>query len=211
MWQKTRHASIGKWWDGILSHWKLFIYLVILMAMMNFSSHGTQDLYPTFLERDWKFSAANKASLTAFMMSGAIVGGICFGLLSDRIGRRLAMIAAFVGAIGLIPIWAFAPSLPLLVAGAFLMQFMIQGAWGVIPAHITELSPDSVRGFLPGFAYQCGVLIAGTIGWFETKLAERMTYAKAMGLLTLIIFCVAILVVGMGKERRAIRFGEEAS
>ncbi len=141
------------------------------------------------------------------MMSGAIVGGICFGFLSDRIGRRKAMIWAFIGAIVLIPIWAFAPSLPLLVSGAFLMQFMIQGAWGVVPAHITELSPDSVRGFLPGFAYQCGVLIAGTVGLLEAKLAEHMTYARAMAILVLIILCGAIVVVGAGRERHAVRFG----
>lgn len=207
VWERTRHANLSDWWDGILSHWQLFIYLVVMMAMMNFSSHGTQDMYPTFLKRDWNFSASQKSLLTAFMMSGAIVGGICFGLLSDRIGRRRAMIWAFIGAIVLIPIWAFAPSRPLLVAGAFLMQFMIQGAWGVVPAHITELSPDSVRGFLPGFAYQCGVLIAGTVGLLEAKLAEHMTYAKAMAILVLIIFCGAIIVVGAGRERHAVKFG----
>jgi MFS family permease len=99
------------------------------------------------LQREWNFSPQKRAVLTAFSMVGAIAGGVIFGLLSDRWGRRRAMVLAFGLAILVIPLWAFAPSLVLLFAGAFLMQFMVQGAWGVIPAHITELSPDSVRGF----------------------------------------------------------------
>ncbi len=209
VWERTRHHNWEDLGQEILKHWKLFIYLVCLMAMMNFSSHGTQDMYPTFLKRDWHFSDQRKAALSAFMMVGAIFGGIGFGFLSDRIGRRAAMTLAFTCAIALVPLWAFAPTLPLLVVGAFLMQFMIQGAWGVIPAHISELSPDSVRGFLPGFAYQCGVLIAGSIAWFEAALAKHMTYAKSMAILTVIIFAIAIVAVQMGTERRAAVFGEE--
>jgi SHS family lactate transporter-like MFS transporter len=120
------------------------------------------------------------------------------------------MILAFVLAILAIPLWAFAPSLLLLVAGAFLMQFMVQGAWGVIPAHITELSPDSVRGFLPGFAYQCGVLIAGTVAYIEAVFASRTTYARAMALVALVVFAVAAIVAGAGRERRGITFGSQA-
>src|SRR6266511_3207380 len=120
----------------------------------------TQDMYPTFLQRDWGFTPTRRAALTAFSMVGALTGGVLCGLYSDRLGRRRTIVLALVGAVAAIPLWAFAPSLPLLVAGAFVMQFFVQGAWGVIPAHITELAPDSVRGFLPGFAYQCGVLLA---------------------------------------------------
>src|SRR5436309_3929138 len=211
VWERTRHATWGELGRGIASHWKLLLYLIALMAMMNFASHGTQDMYPTFLERDWGFSPEKRSVVTAISMVGAITGGILFGLLSDRWGRRRAMILAFALAVLTIPLWAFAPSLALLVAGAFLMQFMVQGAWGVIPAHITELSPDSVRGFLPGFAYQCGVLIAGTIAYIEAVFATRTSYSRAMALVALVVFTIAALVAGLGRERRGITFGAEAS
>jgi SHS family lactate transporter-like MFS transporter len=210
VWERTRHASWGELGRGIASNWKLLLYLIALMAMMNFASHGTQDMYPTFLERDWGFSPQKRALITAISMVGAITGGILFGLLSDRWGRRRAMILAFICAVLIIPLWAFAPSLALLIAGAFLMQFMVQGAWGVIPAHITELSPDSVRGFLPGFAYQCGVLIAGTIAYIEAVLAARTSYSRAMALTALIVFSVAAVVTALGRERRGITFGAGA-
>src|SRR5260370_28502079 len=113
-------------------------------------------------------------------MVGAVMGGIVCGLDSSRIGRRRTIAMALVGAIAVIPAWAFAPSLAVLVAGTFLMQAFVQGAWGVIPAHITELSPDSVRGFLPGFAYQCGAALAGAIPYLEARLAERLNYGRAM-------------------------------
>src|SRR5205807_9825167 len=115
---------------------KLFLYLTLLMMMMNFVSHGTQDMYPTFLEQQWGFSPGKRAVITAISMVGAIGGGIVFGLMSDRIGRRRAMILALLSAVVIIPLWAFAPSLALLVIGAFFIQFMVQGAWGVIPAHL---------------------------------------------------------------------------
>jgi SHS family lactate transporter-like MFS transporter len=209
VWEKTKHGSWSELGRGILSNWKTLLYLTLLMAMMNFASHGTQDMYPTFLERDWGFSPQKRAALTAFSMVGAISGGIVFGLLSDRWGRRRAMILAFICAILVIPLWAFAPSLGLLVTGAFLLQFMVQGAWGVIPAHITELSPDSVRGFLPGFAYQCGVLIAGSVAYIEAVFAAHTSYARSMALTALIVFTVAAIVAGLGRERRGITFGAE--
>jgi SHS family lactate transporter-like MFS transporter len=209
VWEKTRHGSWGELGRGIVSNWKTLLYLTLLMAMMNFASHGTQDMYPTFLERDWGFSPQKRAALTAFSMVGAIMGGIVFGLLSDRWGRRRAMVLALICAILVIPLWAFAPSLGLLVTGAFLLQFMVQGAWGVIPAHITELSPDSVRGFLPGFAYQCGVLLAGSVAYIEALFAEHTSYAKSMALTALIVFSVAAIAAGLGRERRGITFGAE--
>lgn len=209
VWEKTRHESWRGLGRGIASHWKLWLYLTLLMTMMNLASHGTQDLYPTFLERDWGFSPQKRAALTALSMVGAIAGGLVFGLFSDRWGRRRAMVTAFVCAILVIPLWAYAPSLALLVAGAVLLQFMVQGAWGVIPAHITELSPDSVRGFLPGFAYQCGVLVASAIVYLQALFAEHKTYAKPMALTALVVFSMAALVSGFGRERRGITFGAE--
>ena len=209
VWKKTRHESWGQLGRGIASHWKLFLYLVLLMMMMNFVSHGTQDMYPTLLKRQWKFSPQKVAAVTALSMVGAIAGGILFGLLSDRFGRRRSMITALICALAVIPLWAFSPSLGLLVAGGFLMQFMVQGAWGVIPAHLTELSPDSVRGFLPGFAYQCGVLLAGSVAYIEALFAQRMSYATAMALTAVTVFVGAILITALGREQRGIRFGRE--
>src|SRR5256884_4682114 len=130
VWQQTRHDT----WRGlgrtIVANWKLFAYLTVLMAMMNMVSHGTQDMDPTFLQRDWGLSPTKRAALTAFSQVGALTGGILCGLYSDRLGRRRTIALALLGAVLAIPIWAFAPSLPLLVAGAFIMQFFVQGAWG---------------------------------------------------------------------------------
>ncbi|HUI24602.1 MAG TPA: MFS transporter, partial [Candidatus Kryptonia bacterium] len=148
VWKQNKHDSWGQLGRAIVSHWRLFCYLTILMAMMNCVSHGTQDMYPTFLQREWGFTPAGRAGLTAFSMIGAIIGGVVFGYFSDHIGRRRAIVTALICAMVVAPVWAFAPSLALLIAGAFAMQFMVQGAWGVIPAHLNELSPDSVRGFL---------------------------------------------------------------
>jgi len=207
VWQRTRHGSWRDLGRGIVSHWRTFLYLTLLMAGMNFASHGTQDMYPTFLERDWGFGPRSRAALTAFSMVGAIVGGITFGLWSDRIGRRRAIVLALGLAVLVIPLWAFAPSLPLLVLGAFIMQFMVQGAWGVIPAHITELSPDPVRGFLPGFAYQCGVLVASSVVYVQALFAARTSYAKSMALTALTVFVLAAVVEAAGWERRGLEFG----
>ena len=207
VWERTKHESWGALGRGIISHWKLFFYLVLLMTMMNFISHGTQDMYPTFLQRDWGFTPARRANLTAFSMVGAVSGGIIFGYISDRIGRRRAIVIALLLAVLAIPIWAHAPSLAVLVAGAFIMQFMVQGAWGVIPAHITELSPDSVRGFLPGFAYQCGVMIAGSVTYLEAVIAERTTYANSMAITAGTVFIGGAIVAWLGRERRGMVFG----
>ena len=161
----------------ILSHWKLFLYLLAFMTMMLFASHGTQDMYPTFLERQWHFGPKEKAVITAISGIGAIVGGLAFGHLSDKWGRRKAIVLAFVLAALLIPLWAYAPSMILLVVGAFLMQFMVQGAWGVIPAHLAELSPDSVRALLPGFAYQSAGVIASSVPYIEALYAQKTSYS----------------------------------
>jgi SHS family lactate transporter-like MFS transporter len=208
VWKKTKHESWGQLGRSIASNWKLFIYLTILLMMMNFVSHGTQDMYPTFLERHWGFNPRERVMITALSMVGAIIGGVVFGFISDRWGRRRSMIVALLCAIAVVPLWAFAPSLALLILGAFLLQFMVQGAWGIIPAHLSELSPDSVRGFLPGFAYQCGVLLAGSVAYIEALFAERVSYAWAMSLTAVTVFAGAVLVIALGREKRGITFGE---
>jgi SHS family lactate transporter-like MFS transporter len=132
---------------------------------------------------------------------------VLFGLYSDRVGRRRGIVLALAGALLMIPLWAFAPSLLLLYVGGFLMQMMVQGAWGVIPAHITELSPDSVRGFLPGFAYQCGAAVAAFLPWLQARFAEKVTYTVAMPLTAGIAFVLCALVAWRGPERHGITYG----
>src|SRR6266705_2737067 len=207
VWRETRHETWSHLGRAIAANWKLFLYLTALMALMNMVSHGTQDMYPTFLVRDWAFGPTTRAALTAFSQVGALTGGVLCGLYSDRLGRRRTIALALVGAILVIPIWAFAPSLPLLIVGAFVMQFFVQGAWGVIPAHITELSPDSVRGFLPGFAYQCGVAVASQIPHVQALFAAHATYAQAMALSAATVFIVGAVVAVVGPERRGVAFG----
>ncbi len=210
VWQKTREKTWSGLGRAIASHWKLFLYLTLLMTMMNFVSHGTQDMYPTFLERQWHFGPSQRSLMTGISMIGAIVGSFVIGLLSDRIGRRRAMIIALLGGIAMVPLWVYAPSTGLLVLGAFLVQFMVQGSWGIIPAHLSELSPDSVRGFLPGFAYQCGVLVASSVVYIEAVFARTMSYATAMALTAVTVFALAAIVTGAGKERKGHVFGAGA-
>jgi len=207
VWERTKHADWSGLGRAVVANWKLFLYLTLLMAGMNLVSHGTQDMYPTFLQRGWGFTPQHRAMLVAFSMVGAIIGGLTFGHISDRIGRRKAIVIALALAITIIPLWAFSPSLAGLIAGAFAMQFMVQGAWGVIPAHISELSPDSVRGFLPGFAYQCGVLLASGVVYIEALFAARTSYAISMALTAVTVFTLGAIVAALGRERRGVTFG----
>jgi SHS family lactate transporter-like MFS transporter len=207
VWERTRHRSWRDLGRGVVAEWRLFLYLTVLMTMMNFASHGTQDMYPTFLREHRGFSSRQKDAIVVVYNVGALLGGVVFGLVSDRTGRRRAMAGALVLAALTVPLWAYAPTTPLLVLGAFLMQFMVQGAWGVVPAHITELSPDAVRGFLPGFAYQCGVLLAGSVAYLETLFARRTTFANAMALTATTVFVLGAAVVAAGREKRGAAFG----
>jgi MFS transporter, SHS family, lactate transporter len=207
VWKKTKHESWGQLGRAVAAHWKLFLYLVVLMTAMNLASHGTQDLYPTFLERQWGFAVGKRNLLAAFSMVGAIIGGALCGLYSDHHGRRRTIVMALVGAVLVIPMWSRAPSVWLLFAGGFVMQFLVQGAWGVIPAHLAELSPDSVRGFLPGFGYQVGVFLSGYVSVAEAILAKRTGYATAMGLTAAVVFVFAATATALGPERHGAKFG----
>jgi SHS family lactate transporter-like MFS transporter len=208
VWQRARTQSWGEQCREIGSHWKLFLYLLAFMTMMLFASHGTQDMYPTFLQRQWHFSPERRSAITAFSGIGAIIGGIIVGHLSDAWGRRRAIITAFVLGILMVPLWAFAPTQILLILGAFLMQFMVQGAWGVIPAHLAELSPNSVRAFLPGFAYQSAGVLASSVVYIEAVYAQRTSYASAMALTALSVFILASIMAAVGRERRGHTFSE---
>ncbi len=208
-WHRSR-TDWASYRRAIARHLPLFAYLVLLMAVMNFISHGTQDLYPTFLQRQRHFSPSLAAAVTIVSMIGAIVGGLVFGLLSDHVGRRRAMTAAVLVAAVLVPLWVLAPSVALVALGAFLMQFMVQGAWGVIPAHINELSPDQLRGFFPGFAYQLGVLIASSIAYFEALIGEHFSYSFSMGILAASVLLAGAIVITAGPEARGVTFGGRA-
>ncbi|MGD0073517.1 MAG: MFS transporter [Candidatus Binataceae bacterium] len=183
-----------------------FLYLVLLMTMMNLISHGTQDIYPTFLERERGFAPREVATIAVIYNLGALAGGLCFGLLSDRIGRRRAMVGAVVLALLMIPMWAYTSSAVMLAVGAFAMQFMVQGAWGVVPAHLTELSPGEVRGLFPGLAYQLGVLLAASAPYVEALLATRMGYANALAMVAAIVLSAGAIVIALGNERHRIEF-----
>jgi MFS transporter, SHS family, lactate transporter len=211
-WRATaaQHKGWGSYFRELGANWKRFAYLVALMAMVNFLSHGTQDLYPTFLQQGRHYNPKFTAIASVISMLGAITGGALIGLYSDRVGRRRAMITALIGGIMVIPLWVFSPGFALVAVGAFLMQFMVQGAWGVIPAHINELSPDRMRGFLPGFSYQVGVLIAATAPYIEATMSRRFTYAQVMGTFAGVVLVVAIFVVGFGPEAHRIAFGRSA-
>jgi len=197
--------------NAIFSNARLFLYLALLRSMMNFISHGTQDMYPTYLQRQLHYTTNTTALVTAISMFGAILGGFIFGHFSDRFGRRRSVILAALLAVCVIPLWVFAPNKAMVMVGAFLMQFMVQGAWGVIPAHINELSPAPVRGFFPGFAYQTGVLVASSIGYIEALLGEHFTYAAAMGGLAAAVFIMGAIVIGAGPEARGVSFVKNAA
>jgi len=207
IWQKGGQHHWGDMLRAIARSWKLLLYLTLLMTLMNFASHGTQDLYPSFLEQQRHLSKTQVADVVIICNIGAILGGIAFGFLSDQRGRRYGMALAFILAAFLIPLWSSGPNTVLLTLGGFLMQFMVQGAWGIIPAHINELSPDTVRGFLPGFAYQCGVLLAANSARFEAQFAQHGSYSTAMAMMALTVFFVGTIVIVCGPERRSAVFG----
>ncbi|HEV2986790.1 MAG TPA: MFS transporter [Vicinamibacterales bacterium] len=203
---KTDWATYRK---SLPNYWRRFAYLVILMTMMNFMSHGTQDVYPTLLGTIG-YSKARIADVTMLSGIGAILGGLAFGYYSDRAGRRRAMLTAMVCGLIVVPFWIAGHSPALILIGVFLMQFFVQGAWGVIPAHINELSPNHLRGFFPGFAYQLGVMFAASIPYVEALLGERFTYTQAMGGLVSAVFVIAFAVTALGPEAKGVSFRKMA-
>jgi len=205
-WKASRTTDWKEYGRAVAKHWKLFLYLVLLMSMMNLISHGTQDLYPTFLQQQRHYSPHKTAVITMISMVGAILGGLLFGHLSDLYGRKKMMVTAVILAIVLIPLWLLAGGSVLIAAGAFGMQFMVQGAWGIIPAHINELSPGALRGFFPGFAYQLGVLIASGIAYVEAVLAQYVSYATSMEILAGSVLVLAAIVILAGPEAKGIQF-----
>jgi SHS family lactate transporter-like MFS transporter len=195
--------------DGPKIAWQdkwLSLYLIVLMFLMNCLSHGTQDLYPDFLKHGHGIAPNTVAYITIFFNVGAVVGAVIFGLLSERIGRRYSMLAALVVALAVIPAWAFGSTLAVLAVGAFLMQMGVQGAWGIIPVHLNELSPDAVRGLLPGFTYQIGILLAALTPTLQFTLRNRLGYAWALTAFELVVIAGLALMLLFGSERRGRSF-----
>jgi SHS family lactate transporter-like MFS transporter len=195
----------------IKARWKLFIYVIILMTAFNSFSHGTQDIYPTFLQVQQKFPAQTVSAIAIVYNIGAILGGIVFGTFSERIGRRRAVVIAALLTLPVIPLWAFSNSVVMLSLGAFLIQFFVQGAWGVIPVHLNELSPDSVRGTFPGFTYQLGNLFASKNGTIQTTLAVSLgnNYGLALAITAVIVASAVAIVTALGPEALGVKFGED--
>lgn len=205
-WKAVKTTSWKEYGRAVAKHWKLFLYLVLLMSAMNLISHGTQDLYPTFLQQQRHYSPHGTAIITMISMVGAILGGLGFGHISDLFGRKKMMALAVILAIILIPLWLYDGGSAMIAAGAFGMQFMVQGAWGVIPAHINELSPGPLRGFFPGFAYQLGVLIASSIAYIEAVLAQYVSYATSMEILAGSVLVLGAIVILAGPEAKGVNF-----
>ena len=202
---KTDWASYRK---SLPKHWRRFAYLVLLMTMMSFMSHGTQDMYPTLLATVG-YAKTRIADLTMLSGVGAILGSLVFGYYSDIAGRRRAMMIAMVCALLVVPFWIAGHSPWQILVGVFLMQFFVQGAWGVIPAHVNELSPNHLRGFFPGFAYQLGIMFAASIPYVESALGERFSYTQAMGGLVAVVFVGAFIVTLLGPEAKGVSFRKE--
>ena len=201
-----RRASSGALlWAAVRDYFPTLVYLVLLMACFNAFSHGSQDLYPTFLQAQHGFSAATTGTIAIVMNLGALAGGICFGALSERLGRRRTIALAALLALPMIPLWAYSHTAVMLALGGFLMQFMVQGAWGIVPAHLNELSPPSVRAVLPGFAYQLGNLAMAKMAPIQSGLAESHggDYANILAWTLAVVAAVLIVVTMLGPERRS--------
>ena len=208
--QRVKKQTLGLW--AVLGRdWRLAIYAILLMTAFNFFSHGSQDAYPNlFLKIQHGFDTKTLSLMTAIANIGAICGGIGFGFLSERIGRRRAIIYAALLALPVIPFWAFASTPLILGLGAFLMQVSVQGAWGVIPVHLNELSPPEIRATFPGVVYQLGNLIASRNLPIQAAIAETHgnNYGLAMAMVVGTVAVVIVLMVLWGPERRGVAMAD---
>ena len=216
-----RERGVSLWqgmWNAIKSRWVLFLYVVLLMTAFNSLSHGTQDNLPTFLQAQLKLGTGATSLITIIANIGAIIGGMIFGFYSQRWGRRRAIIIACILGLFMIPLWSGLvriPGIGLLTSiaiGAFLLQFMVQGAWGVVPVHLNELSPTDVRGTFPGFAYQFGNLLASFIVTLEAIVAQNLgtvrtpNYGLALAIFSTCAFLAVIIFAAIGREAKGIEF-----
>src|SRR4029077_1649628 len=194
-------------------HGSLLIYAALLMAAFNYMSHGTQDLYATYLQRQRGFNPDQTSKIAIIYAIGMICGGTVIGFLSQRWGRRRCIILSAVCGMLLIPAWIFAPGTALLIAGGFFMQFMVHGAGGVVPVHLNELSPGEFRGSFPGLAYQLGNFAAAYAAQQQAWLADHFrdangnpNYALTMALVECFVFLAVILLAAIGPEKHGREF-----
>jgi SHS family lactate transporter-like MFS transporter len=213
-WVESRAAAVARsLWSALSGHWLLALYAIALMTCFNLFSHGTQDLYPTFLESQRGFSTGPRSIIAIVYNIGAICGGVVFGTLSSRIGRRAAIALAAGLSLVVLPFWAYSLTPVALAMAAFVMQFMVQGAWGVVPVHLNELSPEGLRATFPGVVYQFGNLMASYNATLQASIAAShgsaahpdyaFTFTVVVGTVAVILVVLALL----GPERRDVRFG----
>ena len=205
-WKQHRVASASQVLRVLGKEWKRFAYLVVLMIFMMFLAHGTQDLYPDFLQEVHKVSAAMRANITILANIGALFGAILFGHLSQVGGRRVGMMAAMSLSLCVIPLWAFGGNIPVLILGAFLMQAGVQGAWGVIPVHLNELAADAARGLMPGLAYQLGNLFSSPTNTIQYALRDKVGYQWAIAGFEIITILTLALLLLSGREEHSRSF-----
>ncbi len=187
--------------DTLRKHWRLSVYAILLMTAFNFLSHGTQDIYPKFLQDQLKFNAHTTSTVAVIYNIGAILGGWTFGVWSQRVGRRRAIVTATLLILPIAYLWAFSTTFTALAVGAFLIQFCVQGAWGVIPAHLTELSPAHARATFPGTVYQLGNLLASSNAVLQTSIAAHAeSYGIALAGVAMIAALTIALLISMGRE-----------
>jgi SHS family lactate transporter-like MFS transporter len=213
--QSSAQTTNRSLWRALTGHWRLALFAIALMACFNFFSHGTQDLYPKFLQKQREFTTGTVSAIAIVYNVGAICGGLLFGTLSGRLGRRRTIALAAGLSLLVLRFWAYGSSPVTLALAAFVMQFMVQGAWGVVPAHLNELAPAAVRATFPGVVYQLGNLIASRNSVIQTALAENHgslthpDYSYALAWVAGLIAIILVILVLLGPERRDVDFGTE--
>ena len=205
-WQQHRVARVIDGPKIAMQHKWLALHMVVLMFLMNCLSHGTQDLYPDFLKHSHAIAPNTVAYITIIYNLGALTGAVLFGLLSERIGRRYGMLAALALSLLVMPFWAFGGTVMVLTLAAFVMQMGVQGAWGIIPVHLNELSPNPVRGLLPGFTYQIGILLAASTPTIEFALRDRLGYPWALTSFELVVIAGLAVLLVFGRENHGKSF-----
>ncbi|HEY1708923.1 MAG TPA: MFS transporter [Rhizomicrobium sp.] len=200
----VEHARTGTVFNVLRRHWLLALYAIVLMTAFNFFSHGTQDAYPTFLQVQHHFDVHTTGNIAILYNIGAILGGLTFGLWSQSFGRRRTIIVAALLSIPVAYLWAFSETAAMLALGAFLMQFFVQGAWGVIPAHLNELSPANARGTFPGTVYQLGNFIASYNLVLQTKIAQSHGENFSLALFGVAVTAAVVIIIftAIGREAK---------